>query len=201
MCGRIVENLHSKTGPIHTESGNTYYGYHAGSSDSLGFEGFARTDLSDTCVARFHQKYKKSDTGCWLWQASLFAKGYGQVFLRREPDGRPVNGYAHRVAYVLAKGPIPAGLVVMHKCDTPACVNPDHLTLGTQAENLRDATEKGRYPRTGPNLWQRKLSDGDVIAIRMSFAKSKDLARAYGVQPSLISAIRNGKRRQLATAA
>lgn len=107
----------------------------------------ARREFPQAFVARFHTKYQKA-VGCWLWQASLYHNGYGQVCIGRNLDGTQHNAQAHRVAYVLAHGDIPAGKVVMHSCDTPACVNPAHLSLGTQRDNLRDAVTRG-HVKTG----------------------------------------------------
>jgi hypothetical protein len=70
------------------------------------------------------------------------------VNLGRFADGRQQTEYAHRVAYVLYKGDITQGRVVMHSCDNTSCVNPDHLSLGTQGDNIRDCVEKGRMPKT-----------------------------------------------------
>jgi hypothetical protein len=78
-------------------------------------------------------------TGCWLWLRSRDKDGYGSL----RADGRTRR--AHREAYMAYMGPIPDGAHVLHKCDTPACVNPDHLFLGTQRDNLRDCVVKGRH--------------------------------------------------------
>lgn len=91
---------------------------------------------------RFWSKVDKSagDSGCWLWMAARNARGYGCV-------GRDVGrGYwlAHRVSWELANGPIPDGLFVLHRCDVPSCVNPHHLFVGTNADNMRDMALKGR---------------------------------------------------------
>jgi hypothetical protein len=159
------------------------------------YRGLALADLSDICIARFHSKYTKT-VGCWFWQAGTYPTGYGMVAIGRHADGRQLNSYAHRVSYVLAKGPIPAGMVVLHRCDQPRCVNPDHLRLGTQGDNNRDTAQKRRCPKTRP--WLQKLSDGDVRAIRASFASGDALAKCYGVSKATISLIRRGLLRKAA---
>ena len=88
-------------------------------------------------AAQFWAKVRKGD-GCWLWTGARINDGYG--LLKR--SGKTI--LAHRFSYELAHGPVPAGLVVMHKCDTPACVRPDHLKPGTNLENSRDMAAKGR---------------------------------------------------------
>jgi hypothetical protein len=80
------------------------------------------------------------NTGCALWTRSPDKKGYGRLSW----NGRPQQ--AHRIAYQIANGPIDAGLLVCHRCDTPACVNPEHLFLGTNQQNLVDCVRKGRHP-------------------------------------------------------
>ena len=151
-----------------------------------------RRELTAAFVARFHSKYQKAPN-CWLWTAGKFAKGYGMVNLGRWADGSQHTTYAHRVAYVLTHGDIPQGAVVMHSCDVPACVNPAHLSLGTQADNLQDASRKGRLPKTRLSL--RRLSDADVTAIRSSTLTGAALARRLKVSAVTISLIRRGLRR------
>jgi hypothetical protein len=82
--------------------------------------------------------------GCWLWRLRGDRDGYGQFGLRL--GGRFYCFRAHRVAWLLTHGAIPDGLFLLHRCDTPACCRPDHLFLGTQADNLADARTKGRLP-------------------------------------------------------
>lgn len=139
--------------------------------------------------ARFWSKVNKNDpSGCWLWTAATI-KGYGQIAGVVNGKKRPV--YAHRVSWELAHGLIPDSLQVLHNCpsgDNPLCVNPAHLFLGTQPENLEDARQKGRLI-DGAHLI--KLSDDDLAAIRRDYRprqNGKQLAAQYGV--SLISIMR-----------
>lgn len=135
-----------QTGAKHSRSysasGVNVRGTRAGISEAL-----ERRDVSRTHIARFLSKFDKG-SGCWLWKAGKFHHGYGMFNLGRDYRGKQHTTYAHRVAYVLEHGDIPAGMVVMHTCDVTSCVNPAHLKLGTQRENIRDASAKGRLPKT-----------------------------------------------------
>jgi hypothetical protein len=95
---------------------------------------------------------------------------------------------AHRVAWEVVNGPIPAGMFVLHRCDTPGCINSDHLFLGGHQENRDDCAAKGRHTY-GEKHPLAKLTKGDVLAIRASPAKQADLARQYCVSEQLISLI------------
>jgi hypothetical protein len=115
-------------------------------------------ELTPAIIARFHDKYTKSDAGCWLWKAGRYSNGYGLFYVCRV-NGRQLNVQAHRLAYLLANGELPHVLVVRHRCDTPACVNPDHLVLGSQADNINDAHQQGKYDRpmkVGSVRWIRQ---------------------------------------------
>jgi hypothetical protein len=93
-------------------------------------------------IERFWAKVSKQPSGCWLWTGSKRSKGYGAFCYAK--NGEVVQGRAHRFSWELHNGEIPDGLCVLHKCDVPSCVNPDHLWLGTKAENNRDMVAKGR---------------------------------------------------------
>lgn len=93
------------------------------------------------------------EAGCWLWLGRTAPNGYGRM-----GAGRNRQYAAHRVSWEFHRGPIPAGLIVCHKCDTRRCINPDHLFLGTHADNARDRDAKGRggFGRNGGG-WNRGI--------------------------------------------
>ena len=144
---------------------------------------------------RFWSKVDKTDT-CWNWTASRFWHGYG-CFGVKEGEKYKTR-YAHRVAYEEVVGPIPDGLFVLHKCDNRGCVRPDHLFLGTQLDNMRDCSRKGRkpgVPRFGEQNPQSKLTADDVKEIRRigkSMSQQK-IANMFGVSQTLIGLILRGK--------
>lgn len=98
--------------------------------------------VEDLRVYVVNNSMPEPNSGCWLWTGSYIRK-YGQLTCVRLFG--PIPQYAHRASWVAFKGPIPDGLCVCHKCDTRGCVNPDHLWIGTQTDNLRDMRAKGRH--------------------------------------------------------
>jgi hypothetical protein len=100
-----------------------------------------------TLAERFWGKVLMNN-GCWEWSGSKLPKGYGVITMRL-PDGMQEKHYAHRVSYELNVGLIPEGLFVLHTCDNPSCCNPNHLFVGTQLDNMRDAAIKGRLQNQG----------------------------------------------------
>lgn len=145
-------------------------------------------------IERFMSKFEcDPNSGCWLWSAGLGSHGYGQFSLGTVADGAMP---AHRFSYQHHVGPIPDGMQVCHHCDTPACVNPDHLFLGTQLDNMRDMHEKGRWTgdNRGEGNGQSKLTEDDVRAIRASTESGAALGRHFGVNTSAIEHIRHRRR-------
>lgn len=128
-------------------------------------------------------------TGCLNWIGSKSMNGYGQI----KVNGKQIG--AHRVAYELAFGEIPQGMSVMHKCDNPSCVNPDHLAIGTPQDNMDDMKNKGRSLYGSKNQ-SAVLSDSDVIEINKMLSNGSkviDLMGIYGVSKACINRIRSGK--------
>lgn len=136
---------------------------------------------------RLFSKTTKTPT-CWLWNGSRSQFGHGQIVCW-DGEKRTLRS-THRVSWELVNGPIPDGLCVLHQCDTPACVNPGHLFLGTKADNSRDMVTKGRQKR-GESLPQSKLSPCQVTAIRASTEPYRCLAEKYGISAINVYFIRS----------
>lgn len=138
-------------------------------------------------VDRFWARVNKTET-CWLWTGTILSHGYGQISLGHPSTPGSKRWRAHRFSWELHRGTIPDGLVVCHTCDNPICVRPDHLFLGTQADNVHDSSRKGRK-----NAWGvQKLNADDVRVIRHQAARGllqKDIAKAFGVARNTISGI------------
>lgn len=148
---------------------------------------------------------RRGDEVCWEWQGVRYPNGYGSIRGSASyRDGRDVRRsfLTHRVAYEIANGPIPDGLIVRHTCDNPPCVNPKHLLLGTYKDNNRDMHERGRAADiTGVLVGERngavKLTSTQVLEIRQSYVPykmtRKNLAAKYGVSSALIDKILSGE--------
>ncbi len=139
-------------------------------------------------VKRFYSKVRIDTTsGCHVWISALSEKGYGRFWMNGKKRLAP------RVAWELANGPIPNGLWVLHRCDNPACVNPEHLFLGTATDNVRDMIGKGRNPpRHGEHGGRTILTTEQVIEIR-NMPRQVDcqryLATLYGVAVETIQSV------------
>jgi hypothetical protein len=142
--------------------------------------------------ARFWNRVTKQADGCWLYSSST-NRGYAHVSL----FGRAI--YAHRASWILAHGEIPPGMQVCHRCDVRHCVNPDHLWLGTAAENIADRDAKGRHrPVNGERHGSVKLTDAQIAELRARASageQQRSLATAYGIAESYVSRIVRGVRR------
>lgn len=142
---------------------------------------------------RFLAKVEKTQT-CWLWKGAKNNMGYG-MFMLESPD----KMLAHRASWLLAGRELTAGLNVLHQCDTPACVNPDHMTVGSQRKNMKDMVARRRdrhVAHPGKRNGNSLLSDDGVRQIRERYARGErqhDLAVAFGVCGSLISAVVTGR--------
>jgi hypothetical protein len=122
--------------------------------------------------------YTRQTRGCWDWIGPKARAGYGRVRVDK------IWQLAHRAAYELEHGKIPQGMWVLHRCDNPGCVRPDHLFLGTAADNTADMMGKGRHKPP------RRLKEAEVKDILESSARGVTLARKYGVSQSTISSVR-----------
>jgi hypothetical protein len=146
---------------------------------------------TQTLEERFWPKVNKQTlNGCWEWTAAKYPAGYGVIGFVKPASPRP----AHRVAWELVNGPIPEGLFVCHKCDNRACVNPDHLFLGTQKQNLADMAVKGRGTKSnrGEGSARSKLTTEQIIEIRRLSAEGisrAELGRRFGMRATSISRI------------
>lgn len=146
-------------------------------------------------------------SGCWIFNRAINSDGYG----RFKSGG--VSYLAHRYVWQKVNGEIPRGMLICHTCDTPGCVNPDHLFLGTPKENYDDMVRKGRSPELGPPTSGRfmpghkrtpdrrgihhpnaKVTDKIVLLIRASDKSSLTLARELNLSPGGVRKIRNRQR-------
>lgn len=148
---------------------------------------------------RFEAMYEAiPEAGCWIWLGSLSSglRPEHQVYGKFSIDGKTMQ--ANRASWVLFRGQIPEGMFVCHRCDVRSCVNPDHLFLGTQKQNLEDMVRKGRSPRPqGEKSGHAKITNEAVLEMRLlrrQGKKIKELADKFGVGPSHVSNIVRGMR-------
>lgn len=136
---------------------------------------------------RLMEKVDQQPDGCWQWIGGTYGKHrYGAFYL----DGRRMG--AHRASYILHNGEIPNGLFVCHSCDNRGCVNPNHLWLGTAADNSKDMADKGRSTRHERNP-RAKLTNRQVKAILSDSRKQVEIAEIYGISQGQVSRIKLGK--------
>lgn len=133
---------------------------------------------------RLERKVQVMPNGCWEWQGNTDNHGYGEI--RGLGQRR-----AHRLSWVIHRGPIPEGMDLLHHCDNPPCVNPEHLFPGTQGDNNRDRSLKGRSAR-GERSPHAKITEAQAVEVLLSDKPSKILAAELGVHVTQINKIRRG---------
>jgi hypothetical protein len=139
---------------------------------------------------RFWAKVSRSDS-CWIWTAATRGPGYGAFRVGSARDGTRRTVPAHRYMYELINGSVSSDLQVCHRCDNPPCVRPDHLFLGTNADNIADKVAKGRAP-CGMSSPNHRLTDADVIGIRRACEAGdcqRKVAARFGVCQRTVSRV------------
>lgn len=141
-------------------------------------------------VSRLLSKYRVLDNGCWEYTGGRNGGGYGNI----SDDG--VTRSAHVVSYEIHKGPVPAGMNVLHSCDHRPCINPDHLFPGTTQDNIDDMVNKGRDGFTGIKNGRAILNEDQVIEIKVLLEAGYTqqlIANGYCVSRSTVAAIKTGR--------
>lgn len=141
--------------------------------------------MQDSIALNFDQQWIESESGCWIWQRQRDPDGYGKM-----RDGARRTS-AHRFSFEREFGPIPDGMHVCHRCDTPSCVNPQHLFLGTNHENRRDSVAKRRNA-FGERQGRSRLTAESVLAIREQVRdgrRRRDVASAFGISIQNVDSI------------
>lgn len=162
--------------------------------------GYRKREITrEEIIARFESRINKTpghgpDGDCWVWSGMVNNKGYGSFKIRKiQEDGTSKYPLlmSHRFAYSIWVGPIPEGRIIMHRCDNPPCCNPAHLVLGSQYENLADASNKDRREKF-------KLTRELVYEIQERYANGggsiRSLAREYGVGKTTIENVIKGRK-------
>lgn len=137
------------------------------------------------------ERYKIDANGCWVWSATCFQFGHGRVKIKSK------DLKAHRVSWEYHKGPIPDGMFVLHTCDNPPCINPEHLFLGTQLENMRDMHSKNRNVSSlGEKHGRSKLTEVEVKQIKNMLLEGRyshrEIGEGFGVTGAAITQIAIG---------
>lgn len=149
-------------------------------------------EITPALIARFEAKYiPEPNSGCWLWLGSPNQAGYGRFGVGHEVVK------AHRVSHEIYKGST-KGLHVLHHCDNPACVNPEHLFLGTQTDNRADMCRKGRHASVcGEDSGKAKLTNVQVAELRQlkGVLSCRKIGARFGIEGSYVSRLLSGVRR------
>lgn len=164
----------------------------------------SRGPAPESIYIRFMRFVSKEDAGCWIWTGAKLPSGYGKFGIGSRAKGDKRSVSTHRLMWEMTRGPIPEYMCVCHKCDTPSCVNPSHLFLGTTQQNTADREAKGRsryhHGRNkkikGENHGLSKLSDDEALSIFMDERRPlRVIADQHGVSVATISLIKLGKSR------
>lgn len=157
-------------------------------------------NLTQSVIDRFFSKVAltANDNKCWEWLGSKRRNGYGRISITVSKN-KDKSFSAHRMSYLITNKTLPLDKVVMHSCDNPSCVNPKHLSLGTNKDNTNDMMKKGRVKKIfkdGEKHPNSKLKNEDIFNIRNLLEKGKTqkfISELYGVNQSLISYIKSNK--------
>ena len=145
--------------------------------------------ITENVLRRFWSHVNKTDT-CWLWTGGRQTSGYGAIFTGSN------NSRAHRISWVIHRGPIPKGMYVLHHCDVKLCIRPDHLFIGDADTNAIDARDKHRHSH-GSKHGMASITEADVYTIWNYLASGnftqRNIARRFGISPSAISDIIAGR--------
>lgn len=138
---------------------------------------------------RFEEKFIKMPSGCWEWTACTTNRGYGEFRYKGK------NHYAHRASWLIYKGDIPKldgyhGACVCHSCDNRKCVNPDHLFIGTNTENILDSMNKRRWRGTGIKILTEKEKN-EIRSLKRTGLKQCKIAKIFSVSQTTISQVVN----------
>jgi len=160
-----------------------------GSPDVYGSRKVAEGDE----IARFHQKYEKQENGCWIWTGGTRPNHRGTFYGRHHLDDGQAEG-AHRFSYILRYGPIKPGTYICHKCDTPLCVNPDHLFASDHRGNMNDMVEKQRSfrGRGEQKVGRAKLTNDQADQIRQMNLSQSKIAKIFGISQTSVGRIKRG---------
>lgn len=146
---------------------------------------------------RFDAKYiPEPNSGCWLWFGAIGGEDDRGYISLKENDGPVKQVGAHRISWCLHRGKIPGGMHVLHHCDVPSCVNPDHLWLGTHQENMADKMRKGRNVAPpllrGSQVYSTKLTEDQAREAKFGPLSSCVYAKKFGVSAGQVRSIRRG---------
>ena len=161
--------------------------------------------MTRSLADRLWARVARQPSGCWEWKGYILHTGYGQLSRGPRNGGQVLS---HRAAWEVTYGPIPEGLFVCHRCDNPPCINPEHLFLGTHADNMADMVAKGRNAvNASVPGWTRRLSDEQVAEIRRrhirgirpelrSGSSTSELAKEFDCGERYIRGLVSGERRR-----